>query len=149
MYLLSGIYFLQTNTFQGILITDGSHSYTVFTYRCGSMEWSGSATIGFNADNDLFQNHPLSRTRSSNSIACQNYPDSVWNNLVYQLGGISSIVPNPSPTSSTGNTLMCGPIFRLSHAVELAVLFCPTFYCRLAVLSESLVKRPLYTGSYK
>lgn len=91
---------VQTNTFQGILITDGSLSYTVFTYHCGSMMWSGSATIGFSADDAFFQSHPLSRTTTSNTIACLNSPDSGWNNLVYQLGGKPTVVPQPTPSFS-------------------------------------------------
>eukprot|EP00731_Ephydatia_muelleri_P005385 Em0002g1561a len=30
----------KTNTYQAIIITDGIQSYTVFTYQCGSLEWS-------------------------------------------------------------------------------------------------------------
>ena len=79
----------QRNTFQAIIITDGiERSYAVFTYRCGSMEWSGEpATIGFNADEGLFENHPLSGAPNSRDIACENFPETVWNNVVYQLAG--------------------------------------------------------------
>ena len=92
---------MQTNTFQGILVTDGLQSYAIFTYQCGSMQWSGDpATIGFIADGGFFQNHPLSGTLNSRDIACQNFPGTVWNNVVYRLvpvpgrthGNISDII---------------------------------------------------------
>ena len=52
------------------------------------MQWSGDpATIGFNADGGLFENHPLSETLNSSDIACQRFPETVWNNVVYQLAG--------------------------------------------------------------
>ena len=52
------------------------------------MQWSGDpATIGFNADGGLFENHPLSETLNSRDIACQRFPETVWNNVVYQLAG--------------------------------------------------------------
>ena len=78
-------YKLQTDTFQGIVITDGSKSYAVFTYKCGLMQWSGNATIGFKADRTYFRNHPLSGSITSNSIACINYPPTEWTNVVYDL----------------------------------------------------------------
>ena len=74
----------QTNTFQGIVITNGYQSYTVFTYRCGSMQWSGNAVIGFKASSTLSEVHQLSGS-SANSIACQNSPRNIWNNVIYQL----------------------------------------------------------------
>ena len=85
--------FPQRNTFQAIIVTDGSaRSYAVFTYRCGSMQWSGEpATIGFNADGGLFENHPLSETLNSRDIACQRFPETVWNNVVYQLAGRTDV----------------------------------------------------------
>lgn len=54
---------LQTNTFQGVIITDTFRTYYVFTYVCGEMEWSGlgseTAIVGFNSNADYFDNHPL------------------------------------------------------------------------------------------
>jgi len=76
----------QTNTFQAVLITDGSTSYTVFTYQCGSMQWGTSSVgIGFRADSSYYRNHPLSRMANSNDIACLNSPANVWSNVVYKL----------------------------------------------------------------
>ena len=74
----------KANTFQGVLITNGFQSFTVFTYRCGSMQWSGNAVVGFKADDHLYEIHSLSGS-SANSIACLNSPGSVWSNVIYQL----------------------------------------------------------------
>ena len=53
--------YLQTNTFQGVLITDIIKSYSAFTYVCGEMEWSGQkATVGYNSNGDYFNNNPAS-----------------------------------------------------------------------------------------
>ena len=53
---------MQTNTFQGVIITDGIQSYFVFTYICGKMEWSGqgleTATVGYNSNGDYYDNNP-------------------------------------------------------------------------------------------
>ena len=75
---------VQTNTFQGILITNGTGSYTVFTYECGAIGWGGGATIGYKAAGSFYQNHALSGS-SAASIGCVNSPASQWNNVVYQL----------------------------------------------------------------
>ena len=62
-----------TNTFQGILITDGWNSYAVFIYECGGMEWGGG-TIGWqdsssnNASN--YMSHYLSGRSNSYDIGC-------------------------------------------------------------------------------
>ena len=81
-------FFLQTNTYQGILITNGTTSYAVFIYRCGLMGWSGSASIGYYAVGSFYQNHPLANSATANTIACVNSPTSVWSNVVYQLSFI-------------------------------------------------------------
>lgn len=75
----------QTNTYQGIVITDGVESYAVFVYQCGAMSWHGNATVGFNAGGTWFDNHPLSGTSNANSVSCLNYTTTSWTNLVYRL----------------------------------------------------------------
>ena len=75
---------LQTNTFQGIVITNGYQSYTVFTYRCGLMGWAANAVIGFKAANNFYQNHNLSGN-SGRLIACQNSAVTSWYNVLYPL----------------------------------------------------------------
>ena len=77
---------LQTNTFQGIVITNGASSYAVFTYECGDINWGDQATIGFKATGSFYRNHPYSASRAA-SIDCVNSPNSQWNNVVYRLNG--------------------------------------------------------------
>ena len=76
---------IQTNSYQGIVITDGTDSFAVFTYQCGAMTWSGNATIGFNAGGSQFENHPLSGSSIAQSIGCMNYNSTVWTNLLFKL----------------------------------------------------------------
>ena len=59
----------KTNTFQGILITDGSSSYAVFIYDCGSMEWGGGV-IGWQEGSSQYNSHSLSGDINSNDIGC-------------------------------------------------------------------------------
>ena len=58
----------------------------MFTYKCGLLEWSGGATIGFYAEGDFYMNHPLSGVNST-QIACVN-GDLLWSNVVYSLNGL-------------------------------------------------------------
>ena len=82
--------FLQTNSFQAILITNGMKSYAVFTYKCSSMAWAVQPTIGFNAGGTLYYNHPLTGENYAFNIGCVHTGESNdTNNVVYDL------VPNP------------------------------------------------------
>ena len=77
---------MQTNSFQGILITDGAYSYTVFIYQCGHMEWSDEPTvIGFKT-NSYFQNNQYSGNYA-HDISCTNSSENKWSNLLYTLTG--------------------------------------------------------------
>ena len=58
-----------TNTFQGILIADGSSSYAVFIYECGGMEWGGGV-IGWQANTSQYNSHSLSGDSNSNDVGC-------------------------------------------------------------------------------
>ncbi len=94
---------MQVNTFQAILITDGTASYTVFTYRCGSMGWSfNGATIGYNAAGDYFENHPNTGSFVSHEIACLNRPGSEWFNVVYNISVDTPGTLAPPPTVEPG-----------------------------------------------
>ena len=85
---------LQNNTFQAIVITNGTKSYAVYTYKCGELQWSNEATIGFNAGGEFYDNHPLSGEPHANSIACVHIGDNTtWNNVIYDLVP-DGIVPN-------------------------------------------------------
>ena len=60
-------------------------SYAIFTYKCGSLNWTHKAGIGFIASEEFFANHPLSRSNDVNDIACLNEPYSQWSNVIYKL----------------------------------------------------------------
>ena len=77
-------FILQTNTFQGLIVTNGPTSYAVFTYKCGLLEWSGDAVIGFRSEQDHLSIHPLSGS-SAQLIACENSSVSNWTNVIYRL----------------------------------------------------------------
>ena len=75
---------------QGLIITNGTKTYAVFTYKCHFLDWSGSGVIGFNAGGDYHDNHPLAGRTTANLVACVHLSvDSEWNNVIYDL------VPNP------------------------------------------------------
>ena len=89
------IVLVQENTFQAIVATDSNSTYTIFTYKCGLMEWGSFGTIGFTAaGNPFYNNNP-----SSNEIACTNTPESDWNNVVYLLSDNNPEIPPPSMCS--------------------------------------------------
>ena len=83
---------LQENSYQAIITTDGSRSYAIYTYDCNKMGWSGSgvddyAAVGFDANGELFQNHPASRYDVvAQAVACGNMPCSnPISHIVYSL----------------------------------------------------------------
>lgn len=79
------------NTFQAVMITDETYTLTIFTYKCGLMDWDTGATIGYSAGGDPYDNHDP----SSRSVACVNSPDSDWSNVVYLLS------EQPTPRKTT------------------------------------------------
>ena len=96
---------LQTNTYQAVLITDGSKSYAVYIYKCSMMKWSNEATIGWNAGGELYANHPLSGLPAANEIACvHRIQGSDLNNVIYDLvpGVLFPAEATPPPLSSIG-----------------------------------------------
>lgn len=76
---------LQTNTFQGILVSDFEQSFAVFTYKCGDLGFSGDATIGFVTEGGLYANHAATFRGNAKEVACLNSPNSPWVNIVYKL----------------------------------------------------------------
>ena len=86
---------LQENTFQAIVASDGISTYTIFTYKCGLMEWDNIATIGFSAAGNPFINHDP----SSSDVACVNSPDSNWSNVVNLLSNNNPEIPPPGKVS--------------------------------------------------
>ena len=87
-------HYLQNNTFQGALVTDGTDSYAVFTYRCGDLQWTTYTSqiiigrfyvgIGFYGSNFPQVHRILNSRNVTQEVACANYPN-LWNNLVYHL----------------------------------------------------------------
>lgn len=75
-----------------ILITDGTYSYSIFTYNCNLMEWDNGVTIGFNGGSSFYENH----NPSSSDVACLNRPDSNWTNVIYLLSNDSPELSPPS-----------------------------------------------------
>ena len=71
----------QTNTYQGVLITDGVNSYSVFIYECGRLAESTVARIGYFFSSTTFIEHDLSGDRPSD-IACEEP------NVVYKLTNV-------------------------------------------------------------
>ena len=78
----------QTNTFQGALITDGRHSYTVFIYMCGLLAYGNlqDAGIGVYSENATLVNlnRIVNTLYYAETLACANLPNE-WNTLVYAL----------------------------------------------------------------
>jgi hypothetical protein len=72
----------QSNSYQAVVVTDGTRSFSLFLYRCGLLQSPG-AGIGFSAAGNFFQNHRLSLSASSPDIACR--PHSHWSSLLYPI----------------------------------------------------------------
>ena len=73
---------LQINTYQGIVITNGTKSFAVFIYNCELLNPRSVAGIGYYFSSTLFEEHPLSNTNRSSTIACEN-PHSPWNSVIF------------------------------------------------------------------
>ena len=68
----------------------------MFSYNCDLMGWTGTptdlgytATIGYYADGDFYDNHDFSGEMNANDIACVN-ADSIffstpWSNVIYRI----------------------------------------------------------------
>jgi len=101
-------------------VTDGVQSYALFTYKCGEMEWSGGATIGFGASDELYANLRLSGSSQANAVACLNSPTTEWSNLLYKL------------TDDPGTTRSCAHKLLTQHAcVTLFYSFAAMYICVL------------------
>ena len=117
LYFFLLVYFpVQTNTYQGLVVTDGVQSYTIFTYNCQLMEWSGHAGIGINAGGIFHRNHNFSTADDAIEVACLYSPESNWSNVMYQLRKFQSNGwPHPWPHLyiQDGHT----PVFRMTTPV--------------------------------
>ena len=74
----------QSNSYQAVLVTDGTKSYCLFIYHCDLLQ-THHAAIGFSASGNFFYSHRLSLSYYSNEVACSNRPDSDWNTLLYAI----------------------------------------------------------------
>ena len=79
-----------TNTFQGILISDGSSSYAVFIYDCSNMEWGGGV-IGWQQSTTQYGSYYASGQTSSNSAVC-GLQTSSFTTFVYRIGEWPSVL---------------------------------------------------------
>ena len=92
---LLGSLYLQTNTFQGVITTDVIRSYSVFTYVCEEMEWSGqNATVGYNSNGDYYDNNPGNGLPDiAQIISCTIPEDGRKKRQIVQNGGQASPLP--------------------------------------------------------
>ena len=76
----------------------------MFTYECDQLEWSGEATIGYNAGGEYNASHPLSGTLLANAVDClHNDINVAVNNVIFNLvPGALNAGPPPPPPSSLG-----------------------------------------------
>ena len=106
---------LQENSYQAIVITDGANTYTVFTYNCNMMGWSGywqHAVVGYNGRGNSYTNHPASGFDViSTAVACPNnlLYQVPWNNIVYKI--------SPPPDQKMMLVQQCNGLFRLDYRI--------------------------------
>ena len=97
--LIITVYSMQSisNTFQGILISNGTSSYAVFIYDCSNMEW-GHGVIGWQQSTTQYASHSNSGLISSNEAVC-GFQTISFTSLVYRIeGGECTSVPSLSYT---------------------------------------------------
>ena len=99
------MYSIQSNTFQGILITDGSSSYAVFIYNCSNME-RGGGSIGWYQSKTHYAHYYASFQDNSNRAVC-GYQTAIFTSLVYRIN--KSECPSVSSLSYTD----CMPIISI------------------------------------
>ena len=78
-------------------MTDFARSFAVFTYKCGDLDYSNHASVGFISEDGLFANHQAVFRSNTTAIACLNVPSSLWVNVVYDItlsGDLYSVSPH-------------------------------------------------------
>ena len=63
-------YCSQSNSYQGVIITDGPSSYALFIYECGLLQSGSIAGIGYYINGSVFEEHPISNSVLSSTISC-------------------------------------------------------------------------------
>ena len=112
---------MQVNIFQAVLISNHTKTYSVFTYNCHDMEWSGNAVIGFNAGGEIFHSHSLSGGVTSRLVGCVHMPESVWNNVMYDLTPVEAEGPTPIPPSTIGECYASYNIMSSYHTYVMSL----------------------------
>ena len=89
-------------------MTDTFHTYAVFTYKCGDMQWSGlnqnqGAVIGFDAEGNYFGNHPLSGSSSIGEAVSCTFDNNMRRKKreLQQTDPICNLTPDPPPDFRT------------------------------------------------
>ena len=90
------ISYLQTNTYQALVISNGLETFTVFIYNCDLLNWIGRqgsyASIGFSVhgqteDFPNFENSIFSQKATVKNTACRNMPFNIlYSTIVYRVG---------------------------------------------------------------
>ena len=73
-------------------MTDSANSYAIFTYKCGDLRNAQHVSIGFGTEDGLHAVHEALFRGSGDSIACLNYPNSPWTNVVYEITNNGKII---------------------------------------------------------
>lgn len=76
------------------MISDGQETYSVFSYNCDELEWTGTpfASVGFSVSGRTenfrnFENYVLSRRPEVGMVACNHTKYNVpWTNIIYRIG---------------------------------------------------------------
>ena len=91
--------FNQTNTFQAVIASNGSLTYSVFTYKCGLIrDFNLVAAVGYSAKPNFYQYYP---PHNLINISCVNQPASNWSNVVYEIGVCSAPCVNGRYTNTS------------------------------------------------
>ena len=77
----------------------------MYTYKCGAMGWSGDGVIGYNGGSptDYFFVHPLSGSDDAQTIACLEFPNSEWSNVLYNISIDNVVTVGPPVIDEPGN----------------------------------------------
>ena len=112
----------QSNTYQAVIITDGTLSYAIFIYKCGALETGSFGGIGYYFDASPYnEEHPLSNSILSSTIACGNSTDVdyPWQNVIYWLNRkdtLLCIVVSQASSSLDCTSSHAGPEVQFSAA---------------------------------
>ena len=80
---------VKANTFQAIMITDGSQTFVVYTYKCGDIQWDHlyyTSTIGYNIGGFHYNNYASSGIQKgiAGILGCPKIcPNTTFFNILY------------------------------------------------------------------